>query len=77
MANSIIETDRFTAVAADGRRHTIVELTETLDATTLSSSQRQEIPGMKRYRTTTGKPVNANADGSFTLVESGLVLKRT
>lgn len=45
-------------------------------AATLSDTQRQEIPGAKRYRTSDGKPVNARADGSFELVESGVVVTR-
>lgn len=76
MSSRIIETARFSATAANGQRHTIIELTEMLDATTLSDTRRQEIPGAKRYRTSNGKPVNARADGSFELVESGVVLTR-
>lgn len=76
MAIRIIETARFSATAANGQRHTIIELTEMLDATTLSDTRRQEIPGARQYRTSTGKPVNARADGSFELVESGVVLTR-
>lgn len=48
MAIRIIETARFSATAANGQRHTIIELTEMLDATTLSDTRRQALPDKQR-----------------------------
>ncbi len=67
--------DTFAAVTEDGRPFTLLEFEEyRLD---IGSGPRTErIYGANTYQTEGGEAVNANGDGTFTIVHNGAILRR-
>jgi len=70
----IEETDRFTAVAPDGTKCTIVELTKMISHRAYSGTTT--IPGPKEYKTSSGRDINPLAGGKFEDVLSGKIYVR-
>ncbi len=73
--NRQIKTDMFVAESKAGERYRIVEYTEMIEVKAMG--KREELPGLKRLMTTDRLPVNKNNDGTYEIVESGIVIKRT
>ena len=67
--------DTFAAVDADGRQFTLVEFQE-FRIDIASGPVTERVYGSKTYRTKDGESVNANEDGTFTIVDSGTILRR-
>jgi hypothetical protein len=70
------KTGSFQAVAGDGSTHTISLYTSFTRATFLSG-ESQRVPGLKRYALDNGNHLNANEDGTFEDVRTGMTLRRT
>ena len=67
--------DTFAAVTEDGRPFTLLEFEECrLDISSGPSTER--VYGANTYQTEDGEDVNLNADGTFTMVHNGAILRR-
>jgi hypothetical protein len=69
------EIGRFKAKADDERIFTIIEYQDFTDAGTIDDPHATN-PGLKRLLTSDGERVNFQADGTFQIVSSGLILCR-
>ncbi len=68
-------TDSFAVVDADGRIFTLVEIQE-FRIDIASGPITERVYGLKTYQTKDGESDNANEDGTFTIVDSGTILRR-
>ena len=75
MRAQIRQTGRFQAVDDNGTRHTILEFTEFLDASTLERPG-QRVPGLRSYKLLNGDHINIHDDGTLEHVASGRKLRR-
>jgi hypothetical protein len=66
MAKQIKRTNRFSAYDEEGRKYTIFEFTEYLDASTWGSDKMVE--GLKELRTADGIPVNRIKKGVYRIM---------
>jgi hypothetical protein len=74
MKKQIRKTGGFVALGSDGNNYTVVEYTEFLDATTISDTQTQWVPGMKILKLENGEHVNPVDGGGFEVVRTGVRL---
>lgn len=72
-----VESDRIEVVDEDGQAHTVLEMTTYTSFTPVSTGVRDEHPGSIEYVLASGEDVNANPDGTFTVVITDRVLRRT
>lgn len=70
------QTGKFNALGSDGRTYVVIELTEFLNTTTQESATTEWLEGLKAYRLGDGGAVNRHSDTEFTVVSTGVQLKR-
>ena len=70
----LIQTDSFSCEDDTGGQFIIVELTAMHDTTAMGDSTKNEMPGLKQYRTSQGDHVNRKDDGTFEIVETGTIV---
>ena len=75
MVSKVEETGRFRAVWADGRPEIVIEHTDFIDVTSLSSTAREHLPGLKSYRAQSGRTLNSDGE-DWTDVQTGMALRR-
>lgn len=74
MNKQIKKTGGFVASGSDGKIYTVVEYTEFIDATTVSDTQTQWVPGMKTLKLENGEHVNPVDGGGFEVARTGVSL---
>ncbi len=69
------KTNEFVTIDEIGNGVLIVEYTEVIGMDT-PDGEHTEIPGRKHYMTAANEQVNANTNGSYTVVGKNVLLKR-
>ncbi|BBI43986.1 hypothetical protein, partial [Pseudomonas syringae] len=71
-----VETDRFEALAEDGSKFTIVEVTSQTGFTPLATGVTKWADGLKEYQVTSGGFANRISEAVFQIVSNNKIVKR-
>ena len=70
------EIDRFPALTDSGEDVVVVIYQNMIDSRTLVNPNAEPTPGLKRLVLSDGRDLNLNADGTFTIVQTGEIVRK-